>query len=141
MNKFQVLISLLLIFSGLKANANRALYVDNFAAILGDTAAEDELLTYAQAQGIETLLLYELHLVNANINLPNPATNYVLADFISKAKTSYGILYVGGSGESNRSGRLLLYDLSNAQWPALYRRRSLSVLCLDTGNDDNFSQQ
>ena len=80
--------------------ANRSIYVNNFAAILGDTTAENNLLSYAQSNGIDTLLLYELHLVNASNNLSNTATNYILADFILKAKTNYNILHIGATAEN-----------------------------------------
>lgn len=100
MNRFHCYFIFILIFVGLQTEASRALYVDGFASILGNNIAENELLHYAQTNGMETLLLYELHLVNANINMANPSTNGVLADFIYKAKTSYGITHMGGSAEN-----------------------------------------
>lgn len=81
-------------------HAHRSMYVDGFASILGDTVAENDLLSYAQSNEIETLLLYELHIVNANHNLSNPETNYILADFISKAKTQFGIVNMGATAEN-----------------------------------------
>lgn len=100
MKKTIFLISLIVLICNVEANAVRSMYVDGFASILGDVNAENDLLSYAQSNGIETLLLYELHIVNANYNLTNPETNYVLADFISKAKTSYGIVEVGALAEN-----------------------------------------
>ena len=55
------------------------MYVDNFENILGDEAAENTLLHYAQSHNVETLLLYGLHIVHANYNLSNANSNYVLA--------------------------------------------------------------
>ncbi len=103
MQKRSFILSLVLLLSILNANANRAMYVDGFENILGDVSAENTLLSYAQANDIETLLLYGLHIVHANHDLPNPATNVVLADFIAKAKTTYGILKVGATSESANS--------------------------------------
>ena len=79
------------------------MYVNDFASILGNSVAENNLLSYSQSNGIETLLLYELHIVNANYNLSNPTTNSILADFISKAKTMYGIVNVGATSENGNS--------------------------------------
>ncbi|ALJ04754.1 hypothetical protein APS56_06275 [Pseudalgibacter alginicilyticus] len=96
---FSTCLLLLLTFK-LNANTIRALYVDGFATILGDDLAENTLLLYAQNNGIEKLLLYELHLVNANHNLSYTSTNYILANFIHKAKTAYGILSIGAVAEN-----------------------------------------
>ncbi len=100
MQKLLLLINLFLISTSFEASANRSMYVDGFETILGNTSAENTLLNYAQSHGIETLLLYGLHIVNANHDLPNPATNFVLADFIYKAKNSYGILYIAATAEN-----------------------------------------
>ncbi|ARV14483.1 T9SS type A sorting domain-containing protein [Polaribacter sp. SA4-12] len=76
------------------------MYVDDFELIIGNTTAENILLEYAQANNIETLLLYGLHIFNANNNLSNTETNYVLANFIYKAKTIYGVISVGATAEN-----------------------------------------
>ncbi|GAA3658260.1 T9SS type A sorting domain-containing protein [Flavivirga jejuensis] len=93
---------LILLTLNFKANADtlRSMYVDGFSSILGNESAENTLLSYAQSNGIEKLLLYELHIVNANHNLSSTSTNFILADFISKAKTNYGILFVGAVAEN-----------------------------------------
>ena len=83
-----------------ETNICRAMYVDNFETILGDVNAENTLLSYAQSHDIKTLLLYGLHVVNANYDMTNPATNFILADFISKAKTIYGVQEVGATAEN-----------------------------------------
>ncbi len=103
MKNLFILISLILFISFSKAHATRSIYVDDFASILGDTSAENTLLSYAQANNIETLLLYELHLVHNTYNLTNATTNTVLANFISKAKTSYGIINVGATSENGNT--------------------------------------
>ena len=51
----------------------RSLYVNGFASILGNSANENALLDYAQSHEITTLLLYELHIVNAATPLNNTA--------------------------------------------------------------------
>jgi hypothetical protein len=94
-------IIIIILASNFKVFADRAMYVNGFENILGDVAAENELLTYAQDNGIETLLLYGLQVVNNNHNLSNPATNFILADFIYKAKTSYGVLDVAATAENS----------------------------------------
>jgi len=76
------------------------LYVDKFynnlsenKYILTNTAREDALLTYAQANGFNYLQLYDIH----NIL---PGKSVELSNFIYKAKTQYGITHVGASGEN-----------------------------------------
>lgn len=95
------------LFSAFQVNAARSMYVDDFATILGDIAAEDALLSYSQENGIEELLLYELHLVNATYDITNWATSDILADFISKAKENYGIQRIGAIGEN----AMFFYDV------------------------------
>jgi hypothetical protein len=80
--------------------AGRSMYVDGFATILGDATAENTLLNFAAARGMESLLLYELHIVHANHDLTSTSSNQVLADFIYKAKNDYGILQVGAIAEN-----------------------------------------
>ncbi len=106
------LIGLVCIF---EVNALRSMYVNDFSSILGDSSAEDNLLSYAQSNNIETLLLYDLHIVNANYNLSNPATNSILADFISKAKTSYGIVNVGATSENGNSFTNVINTYNNSR--------------------------
>lgn len=100
LKKLPVLVFLTFFFVHVNSSAMRSMYVDNFATILGDVAAENALLSYSQSNGIEILLLYDLHIVNANYPLANFATNTILADFIFKAKTNYGIAQMGAVGEN-----------------------------------------
>jgi hypothetical protein len=95
-----IFVSIIVLTCTFNVFADRAIYVDGFENILGDVTAENELLTYVQDNGIETLLLYGLHIVNNDHNLPNPATNFILADFIYKAKSSYGVLDVAAIAEN-----------------------------------------
>lgn len=129
MKKITLIVSLFILLCNLQANASRTMYVDNFDAILGDTVAENTLLNYAMTNGIDTILLYDLHIVNANYNLPNAVTNYILADFIFKAKTSYNITSVGATAENDtfftnvidaynntRSNALEKFDIYNLEF-------------------------
>ena len=100
MRKLSFLTCFAFLLLNFQANATRSLYVDDFSSILGDLTAENELLSYSQSNGIETLLLYDLHIVNANYTLSDAASNGILADFISKAKTNYGILTIGAIAEN-----------------------------------------
>lgn len=94
-----VLISLFTFLPGVAQNS-KGLYVDQFASILGNTAAEDSLLLYAQTNSFNYLALYQLHLVHAQIDLTDFSGSAPMAAFISKAKTQYGITNVGAIGES-----------------------------------------
>ena len=96
----KITLVVIILVSSFKVFSKRTLYVNNFENILGNETAENELLAYSQNNGFETLLLYGLHIINSNHNLQNPATNIILANFIYKAKTSYGVLDVGATAEN-----------------------------------------
>ncbi len=78
----------------------RTLYVDDFSAILGNDQAVDSLLTFAQSHDINSLLLYDLHIVHAMHSLTNISTNGILADFIAKAKNDFNIVQIGATAEN-----------------------------------------
>jgi hypothetical protein len=117
MKHLHFLLLIIILAINFEAFANRALYVNNFENILGDTNAENKLLAYAQDNEIETLLLYGLHVVHNNYNLSNSDTNYILANFIYKAKTIYGISDVGATGESGNffSNVINVYNNSRSE--------------------------
>jgi hypothetical protein len=69
----------------------RAMYVDDFDAILNSNVSKTQLLQYAQSHQITSLLLYDLHNVHNQHDLTNATTNQILADFIQNAKQNYGI--------------------------------------------------
>ncbi|MDN3663885.1 T9SS type A sorting domain-containing protein [Algibacter miyuki] len=100
MKRTLFLTCLIVLTFAFEASALRSMYVNGFASILGDETAENNLLSYAQTNGIEKLLLYDLHIVNSSHNLSNVSSNQILADFISKAKTNYGVLSVGAVAEN-----------------------------------------
>lgn len=74
------------------------IYVDKFHLILGDVQKEDELLTFCQNRNVNYLMLYDVWRFPIQ-NSTDPKT-LQLVSFIKKAKTSYGILQVGVSGET-----------------------------------------
>ena len=80
------------------------LYVDDFKNILGDDVAETELLEFAQDEGFNYLLLYNLAYIHSHdYDLTDPEEAIVLADFIERAKRDYGIVQVGAVGEKDAS--------------------------------------
>ncbi|CAN5916421.1 hypothetical protein BH11BAC7_BH11BAC7_10780 [soil metagenome] len=93
---------IILLFSSfvLPAQSVKGLYVDGFNSILGNTQREDSLLNYAQLNGFNYLALYQLHLVHAQYDMTNYASITPLANFISRAKTQYGIQKVGAVAEN-----------------------------------------
>ena len=106
-----------LLFFSINAQANRAMYVDDFAAILDDATEKIALLTYAQSHEIDYLILYELHLVHNNHDLTNAVTNQILADFLSDAKQNYGIQKIAAAGENAWffEHRIIAYNDSRTQ--------------------------
>ena len=97
--KNSVLLLLSLIFCQ-SANAERSLYVNDFANILNDAALKTNLLEYAQTNEITYLLFYELHLVHNEHDLTNASTNQILADFLADAKQNYGITKTAATAEN-----------------------------------------
>lgn len=80
------------------------LYVNDFRYILGDEAAETQLLEFAQDSGFNYLLLYNLAYIHYNIaDLEDESESTLLADFIERAKSEYGMVQVGAVGETDAS--------------------------------------
>lgn len=92
-------IVILMVFMKLHAS-QRTLYVDDFNTILGSPVKEDKLLKFAKKHQFSILILYQLNKVDKRFSLTNPELNISLAEFIAKAKTKFGILQIGASGES-----------------------------------------
>ena len=99
MKKFLVFILVLLVAIPLIAN-DRKLYVDNFKNVVGNIEEENKLLAFANTLNIEELILYDLDKIHRATDLTNEKSNYVLANFIKKAKIEYGIKKIAASGES-----------------------------------------
>ncbi len=99
--KIRVLIFIFLsIIINIEGQNIKGLYVDGFKNILGNKSKEDSLLNFAQTNGFNYLCLYQIHLVNASTPLNNAAACTVFTNFISKAKTQYGIQQIGVAGEN-----------------------------------------
>lgn len=81
-------------------SSQRTLYVDNFNNILGSPQKEDQLLRFAQRNKFNVLMLYELNKVDKRFPLSDPRKNNILAEFIAKAKTTFGLKSIGASGEA-----------------------------------------
>ncbi|MFT4680333.1 MAG: hypothetical protein ACI9YU_000161 [Flavobacteriales bacterium] len=78
----------------------KGMYVNDFKLIVGNLAEEDELLDYAQDNGFNYLILYNLYYINNNLfEITDASASLPLSDFIYKAKTMYGIHSIAGVGE------------------------------------------
>lgn len=75
----------------------RSLYVDGFDDILGDSAKEQELLSFLKDQSFSEIALYGLNPILTQ-NAGYTTRTAQLRSFISTAKTSYGIVAVKGIG-------------------------------------------
>lgn len=99
MKKFLIFILIFLLAIPLVAN-DRKLYVDNFKNIIGNIEEEQKLLAFAETLNIEELILYDLDKIHKVNDLTLNTTSEVLAKFIRKAKTRYGLKRITASGES-----------------------------------------
>ena len=101
---FFLLIWFLFFSINLNAQGTKGLYVNDFKNIIGDPIQEDALLEFAQQEGFNYLLLYNLYFIHRlKFELTNITSAAPLAAFIRKAKTKYGIIEVGGVGETFKS--------------------------------------
>lgn len=86
------------------AQVTKGFHVNGFKEILGNSKKEDQLLSFAKEHGFNYLLLYNLHFIHHNLyDLTDPDSSKVLAEFIKKAKTQYGIIQIGMVGEKAAS--------------------------------------
>lgn len=114
-----ILVGIFLLLLSKNIYAERSMYVDDFASILGNTTLENELLSYSQTHNISILLLYDLHVINQTHDLTDSATNYILAAFITNAKTNYGITLVGAIGENASFFTNIINTYNNSRSNAL----------------------
>ena len=70
----------------------RGFYLQDVGTWLGNTVKENEILDYAQGNGFNYILFYDL----GNISWSNSTQKNQLGSFIKKARTQYGISQVGG---------------------------------------------
>jgi len=94
------------------SQTNTGLYVNDFKNIIGNTTAETELLNYAQNNGFNYLILYNLTYIHNNIFAVNNITSSLpIANFIYNAKTNYSISQIAVVGEKNSSfDRIKVYN-------------------------------
>ncbi len=114
--KKQIAISIIAFFAFIQINAQaiqRGMYVDNFYTvnvnslavpawtILGDQTKENTLLSYAQTHNFTYLALYDLEKIfDPTINAANGGDlQNLLAAFIAKAKSTYGVQEIGAVGQ------------------------------------------
>lgn len=91
----------LLLFSIFTNAQTKALYVNDLKHIIGDYYKENRLLQFAQDSGYNYLACYNIHYIHKDIfDITDPISAKPLSDFITKAKTQYGIEKVGVIGET-----------------------------------------
>jgi Secretion system C-terminal sorting domain len=94
MFKKQILLLLALFIIGVSTygQAVRGFYLTGLGGWLNDQSEENDILEYAQGNGFNYILLYDL----GDLNWNSSTEKNQLAAFIKKAKTQYGIDEVGG---------------------------------------------
>ena len=90
--KLYLLYVLLLINISTFGQNVRGFYLQDVGTWLGSTTQENDILQYAQGNGFNYILLYDL----GDINWTSTIEKNKLAAFIVKARTVYGILQIGG---------------------------------------------
>lgn len=115
MKKFNVgklMVGLFLICASAFGQANnvRGFYIKSIDTWLGNTAQENAVLTYAQGNGYNYLLFYDL----GSLNWTSTTVTNNLASFLSRARANYGITQMGASGEiySFFANEILPYNAS-----------------------------
>lgn len=119
-NKNVLLILTLVISISFSVNGQvKSLYVNDFKFVVGNTIEENKLLKFAQDSGYTYLILYNLYYIHNNLfEITDSLTALPLSNFISKAKTDYGILYIGGVGETyNSFNNIHDYNLDHIHSP------------------------
>ncbi|MBP6334784.1 MAG: T9SS type A sorting domain-containing protein [Bacteroidia bacterium] len=102
MKKLKVLLSVLSLlainmsFSYGQSNNVRGMYVKDIDNWLGDAAAENAILAYAQGNAYTYITFYDL----GSLNFNSSTTKNTLASLINRAKTQYGLLQIGAAGEN-----------------------------------------
>lgn len=91
-----IFIFVLLSFSAFpQSNTIRGFYLKNVNTWLGSASQEDAILNYAQGNGFNYIILYDLGSFHWN----STTDKNELSAFIEKARTQYGISEFGASGE------------------------------------------
>ncbi len=106
-----LILSVLLTLSASSFGQNvRGFYLQNVGSWLGDATEENEILQYAQGNGFNYILFYDL----GDINWSSTTEKNQLAAFMVKARNQYGITQIGGVVEyaGYVSQKLLPYNNS-----------------------------
>ncbi len=100
---------LMMSISGFAQNV-RGFYLQDVGDWLGNATKENQILSYAQGNGFNYILFYDL----GDINWTSTTEKNQLGAFIRKAKTTYGITQVGGVVEyaGYVSQKLIPYNTS-----------------------------
>lgn len=95
-----------------QTNDIRGFYLQDVGDWLGNTTEENNILTYAQGNGFNYILFYDL----GDINWNSSTEKNQLANFINKARTQYGIVQIGGVVEyaGYASDKLIPYNNSRS---------------------------
>ena len=115
----------------------RGFYLQEVGTWLGNITSENEILQYAQGNGFNYILFYDL----GDISWTNTTQKNKLAAFISKARTQYGIVQVGGVVEyagyvsqfilpynNSRTNNLEKFDVINLEFE-FWVSSSVSYYC------------
>jgi len=112
LNRIKLLFLAALLTLGISSKAQnvKGFYLQDVGDWLGIAADENDILAYAQGNGFNYILFYDL----GDINWNSTTEKNQLAAFIRKAKTQYGILQVGGVVEyaGYASQKLIPYNVS-----------------------------
>jgi hypothetical protein len=93
----------------------RGFYLQDVGTWLGNSAEENKILSYAQGNGFNYILFYDL----GQITWTNATSKNNLAAFIRKAKAQYGIIQVGGVVEYSGYVTQNILPYNNARTSAL----------------------
>ena len=92
-----LVVMLLLLTAGASAQNVRGFYITKIGTWLGNATQETEILEYAQGNGFNYILFYDM----GSINWSSSTQKNKLASFISRAKTQYNINQVGAVVEAS----------------------------------------
>ncbi len=113
----------------LHATSLNGFYVNDFREILGNATKENKLLSFAEANNFNYLILYNLRSISDNsYDLTKLKTANVLANFIRKAKEDYGVVEIAAVGQQFSSFKTI--DTYNKLW-ALDDIRKIDVYHLE----------
>lgn len=119
LNNIKITLILSILCLQVNSQTTKGLYINDFIDIIDNESAENELLLHAQSNGYNYLILYNLYAIhNSLFDITNPLTSLPLANFIEKARTTYGITQVAAVGETyNSFNNIHDYNLDHSANP------------------------